>query len=95
MHTWKLVKPVMLQKNYGLKFRLYSNPNSRDSTSHWYLIEYKKHNYYIHATLVYVYNSPISHQNEGVIVIVYWSHYPDEIMHVEYVMTKNKYIPRC
>jgi len=80
----------MLQKNYGLKFRLYSNLNSRDGTSHWYLIEYKKHNYCIHATLVYVNNSPISHQNEG--VIVHWSDHPDEIIHVEYVMTKFKYI---
>jgi len=73
-------------------FKLYFNPGRWDRTSKYIalrcqvfakidnLIEYKKHNYYIHATLVYDYNSasPISHQCKH--VIVYWSDYPDVVI---------------
>ena len=42
----------------------------------------KKNKNYIHAISVYDYNpaSPISHQYECVIVIVYWTDNPDKVI---------------
>ena len=82
---------------------MYLNSNRWDRTSHYialrcqvfakidYLIEYKNYNYYIYATLVYIDSPsfPISHQYKRVIVIVFWSDYPDEVIHV-WQNTKQK-----
>ena len=73
-----------------------SNPNRRNRTPHClslryqvfamknYLLVYNRQNYYIHVTLVYNYilASPILHQYDQVvvIVIVYWSNSPDEVI---------------
>ena len=66
-------------------FILFLNPSRWDRTPHYIALccqecEYKKHNYYIHATSVYVYNSAssISHQYKRVIVVVYFIYFLPE-----------------